>query len=156
MVEALAKSYISRAILALENLNFLEMTQLCVKTIKRLFSTSSPLHSCVSPPSRALLGLTLRVPCASLVLASCMPPLPGASSAYQQSSPEKCKPQRRLQRERSETKNFGYKFADILPEAPKTNSSTLWSHVVLKTDLPPWETLNTLTYSLNTDLLFIL
>lgn len=124
MVEALAKSYISRAILALENLNFLEMTQLCVKTIKRLFSTSSPLHSCVSPPSRALLGLTPRVPCTSLVLASCMPPLPSAS-AYQQSSPAKCKPKRRLQRERSETKNFEYKFADILPEAPKTNSSTL-------------------------------
>lgn len=154
MVEALAKSYISRAILALENLNFLEMTQLCVKTIKRLFSTSSPLHSCVSPPSRALLGLTLRVSCNNLVLASCMPPLPGASSAYQQSSPAKCKPQRRLQRERSETKNFGYKFA--FTEAPKTNSSTLWSHVMLKTDLPPWETLNTLTYSLNTDVLFIL
>lgn len=155
MVEALAKSYISRAILALENLNFLEMTQLCVKTIKRLFSTSSSLHSCVSPPSRALLGLTPRVPCTSLVLASCMPPLPSAS-AYQQSSPAKCKPKRRLQRERSETKNFEYKFADILPEAPKTNSSTLWSHVMLKTDLPPWETLNTLTYSLNTDVLFIL
>ena len=125
MVEALAKSYISRAILALENLNFLEMTQLCVKTIKRLFSTSSPLHSCVSPPSRALLGLTPRVPCTSLVLASCMPPLPGASSAYQQSSPAKCKPKRRLQRERSETKNFEYKFADILPEAPKTKLNTV-------------------------------